>query len=116
MADTKLYKIIVGFEDGVMGTCAGIDHGGAVWLVPSWLPFPEEGYAKPERMIRLDQFQFQTFDPPATGPGQMAGADFAVNDSLPKVLFFGEPSRQQRRRYGILMRPDLKFRTGGNLH
>ena len=116
VTDTRLYKVIVGFEDGVMGTCAGIEHEGRVWLVPNWLPFQDEGYVKPERIIRLDQFQFQTFDPPATGPCPMAGANFAVNDSLPKALFFGELSPQQRRRYGILMRPDLKFRTGGNLH
>jgi hypothetical protein len=116
VTDTRLHKVIVGFEDGVMGGCAGIEHEGRVWLVPNWLPFQDEGYVKPERMIRLDQFQFQTFDPPATGPGPLAGANFAVNDLLPKVLFFGELSPQQRTRYGILMRPDLKFRTGGNLH
>jgi hypothetical protein len=31
----------------------------AVWLVTKWLPFHAEGYTKPKRMIRLDQFQHE---------------------------------------------------------
>jgi hypothetical protein len=52
LADSKTYKVIVGFEDGVLTDCPAIDYQGAIWLVPKWLPFPNE-----ERMIRLDQFQ-----------------------------------------------------------
>jgi len=91
MPDSKSYKVIIVFDDGVMGACGGIDHEGRIWLVPTWLPFPAEGYTKPERMIPLDQFRFQAFDPPATGPGEMAGANFAVNDPLPRILFFVNP-------------------------
>jgi hypothetical protein len=119
MADVRLFKVIVaitdvGTTDGTLETFAAIKHQGAVWLVPKWLPHPEEGYAKPERMIRLDQFQYQRFDPPvAVGP--FAGADFAVNAPLPKALFFDELSQQLKARYVVLDRPDLKFRTGGTL-
>jgi hypothetical protein len=115
MADSKTYKVIVIFEDGVPGACGAIDFEGAIWLVPKWLPFPNEGYTKPERMIRLDQFQNQKFDPPAKGPGPFAGADFGINGPLPKMLFFGELTQQLKSKYVVLDRPDVKFRTGGTL-
>jgi hypothetical protein len=60
----------------------------------------------PERMIRLDQFRYQAIEQPAS-------ADYGINDPLPKSLLFGELSKKQRKKYGVLMRPDLKFRVGG---
>jgi hypothetical protein len=100
-------------DDGTLGTCGGIEHEGAIWLVPEWLPFPDEGYTKPKRMIRLDQFRHQKFDPPATGPAPFVGANFAINDPLPKSLFYGELSSQLKARYVVLDRPDLRVRVGG---
>jgi len=116
MTDTTEFKVIVGFEDGVMGSCSAVEYQDAIWLVPKWLPFPDEGYAKPERMIRLDQFQHQRFDSPVAGPGPFEGADFAVNDPLPRTLFFGELTSQLKARYVVLDKPDAKFRVGGILH
>jgi hypothetical protein len=101
--------------DGIGSTIDGIEYEGAIWLVPEWLPFPSEGYTKPTRMVRLDQFRFQRFDPPATGPGPLAGADFAVNDPLPKALFLGELTPQLKKQFVVLDRPDIRFRIGGTL-
>ena len=120
MADVRLFKVIVaitdvGTTDGTLETFAAIKHQGAVWLVPKWLPHPEEGYAKPERMIRLDQFRHQIFDPPASGPGPLTGADFAINEPLPRALFDGELTQQLKSRYVVLDKPDARFRTGGVL-
>lgn len=115
MVQTKLYKVIV-IVDGILSTIAGIEYEDAIWLVPEWLPFPSEGYTKPTRMIRLDQFQFRRFDPPTTGDGPLAGADFAVNDPLPKKLLVGSLSPRLRKRFVVLDRPDVRFRTGGALN
>jgi len=115
LADSKTYKVIVGFEDGVLTDCPAIDYQGAIWLVPKWLPLPDEGHAKPERMIRLDQFRHQIFDPPASGPGPLTGADFAINEPLPRALFDGELTQQLKSRYVVLDKPDARFRTGGVL-
>jgi hypothetical protein len=60
-----------------------IDHEGAVWLVPRWLPTEDDGYAMPERLIRLDQFAHQTLGKPGDP------ADFAINVPIPKALFDG---------------------------
>jgi hypothetical protein len=116
MADTKSFKVIIGFDDGTQATCEGVEHQGAIWLVPNWIPFPDEGYTKPERMIRLDQFRYQRFDPPPPGPPPFAGADFATNDPIPRALFDGELSSQLKARYVVLDRPNIRFRTGGILH
>jgi hypothetical protein len=116
VADTQTFKVLVGFEDGTLGECGAIEYEGAIWLVPNWLPFPGEGYAKPERMIRLDQFQYRHFAEPVTGPGPFAGADFAINDPLPKQLLTGELTPQLKSRYVVLDKPDAKFRVGGKLH
>jgi hypothetical protein len=106
VADTKALKVIVGFENGETGHCGAIEHEGAVWLVPKWLPFPDEGYTKPERMIRLDQFRHQAIPQPAE-------ADYGVNEPMPKSLFFGELSPRLKEKYVVIDRPDLKFRAGG---
>src|SRR5215813_14279986 len=112
----KIYKVIVGFEGGVMGACAAVEYQGAIWLVPQWLTFPTEGYAKPERMIRLDQFQHQQFDPPATGPSPFEGADFGLIDPLPRALVDGELTSKLKAQYVVLDKPDAKFRVGGSQH
>jgi hypothetical protein len=88
MADTKALKVIVGFDDGQMGHCAAIENDGAVWLVPKWLPFPEQGYTMPERMIRLDQFRYQAIEQPAS-------ADYGINDPLPKYCFLASSQRNK---------------------
>lgn len=67
-------------------------------------------------MIRLDQFQFRRFDPPAKGPEPFVGADFAVNDPLPKTLLAGALTQQLKNKYVVLDRPDVKFRVGGSLN
>lgn len=90
--------------------CAAIEHEGAVWLVPRWLPVPDEGYAMPERLIRLDQFAHQKLDQPGDP------ADFALNVPLPRALFEGPITEQIKSIFVVLDRPKIKLRTGGRLH
>ena len=116
MADSKTFKVIVGFKDGQLGLCGAVEYEGAVWLVPTWLPNHAEKYTTPERMIRLDQFRYDHFDPPATGPGPFAGADFAIRDPLPKELFHDELTEKLKAQYVVLDKPDAKFRVGGILN
>jgi hypothetical protein len=117
MPDTQVFKVLLIFEeDGVMGDCPAYEYEGAIWLVPNWIPFPNEGYTKPERMIRLDQFRFQKHDPPVGGTGPFAGADYSINDPLPKMLLTGELTPQLKSRYVVLDKPDAKFRVGGTRH
>jgi hypothetical protein len=109
MTDTRLFKVIVPFEDGVMTDCPAVEYQGGIWLVPMWLPFPNEGYMKPERMLRLGQFRHQEFVPPATGPGMFAGADFGIIEPIPRALFDGELTPHLKSKYDVLDKPDAKF-------
>jgi hypothetical protein len=109
MLDTKLYKVIVGFEDGVIANCDAVEYRGTIWLVPKWLPFPNEGYGKPERMIRLDQFPHRWFDPPTAGPPPFDGANFGINEPIPRALFDGELSSIIKINYVVLDKPDAHF-------
>jgi len=109
MAGDRTFTVMLGFENGMQVTCFAVEYQGAIWIVPKWLPAPKEGYAKPERMIRMDQFQFQAIRQPAT-------ADFGINDPLPRSLFDGPLSDTLKTDYVVLDRPDVRFRMGGNLH
>jgi hypothetical protein len=109
MADTKLYRVRLILDTGVPGDCAAIEHDGALWLVPAWLPFPDEGYTKPERMIPLAKFDYR-----ATGrPEEL---NLLITDQVPSTLLFGPISSSMRQLFGVLERPDIKLRTGGTLN
>jgi hypothetical protein len=119
MSDTRLYKAIVGFENGSFAACNVVEYQGATWLVPKWLPSLDGSVSTPERMIRLDQFRYQRFEP-ASGPGQFAGcmheiacrlggADVFLNDPVPRSLLYEELTDTLRARYVVLERPDAKF-------
>jgi hypothetical protein len=119
MSDTRLYKAIVGFENGSFAACNAVEYQGAIWLVPKWLPSHDESVSTPERMIRLDQFRYQRFEP-ARGPGQFAGceyeiacrlggADFLLNDTVPRSLLHEDLTDRLRALYVVLERPDAKF-------
>jgi hypothetical protein len=115
MADTRVYKVLFSVAEGI-NACGAVEYEGAIWLVPRWLPVPDEGYSKPERMIRLDQFRYERIDPPSTGPDPLGGVDFAVHDPLPKELFDGELTPTLKARYDVLDKPDVRFQMGGVRH
>jgi len=116
MTDTRVFKVFFMFDAGDAATCSAIEYKGAIWLVTKWLPFHAEGYTKPERMIRLDQFQHERFDPPATNPGPLQGTDFGIRDPVPKALFLGDLTDKLKAQYVVLERPDVKLRVGGVRH
>jgi hypothetical protein len=112
MSDTQ-FKVIVILEDGVSGPCSAVEYQDAIWLVPKWLPCSDAEYAKPERMIRLDQFRYQRIDPPVAGEGPLAEADFVIDDPIPRALFEAPLTPQLASRFSVLDRPDATFRVGG---
>jgi len=102
LADTHFFKVIARLDDGTVAVCTAVEHQGQIWIVPKWLPLPDEGHATPERMILLDQFRHERSDPPEDGPDLLDGADFRLLDpALPPAL---------RERFVVLEQPDLRFR------
>jgi hypothetical protein len=111
MADVKLLKVMMALEGNpAIFECPAIEYEGAVWLVPRWLPMPEDGYAMPERLIRLDQFAHQKLGAPGDP------ADYAINIPVPNALFEGPISRELKAQFVVLDRPAVRVRTGGTLH
>jgi hypothetical protein len=109
MTSSNFFRVNLLFDSGERIECGAIEHEGAIWLVPKWIGMPDEGYAKPERMIRLDQFAHQKLGPPHP--------DFFVNDPIPRALFeSGRLSPELQKRFVVLDRPDLRFQTGGKLN
>jgi hypothetical protein len=111
MAAEKVLKVMltVQGEPNIL-ECSAIEHEGAVWLVPRWLPTQDDGYAMPERLIRLDQFAHQTLGKPGDP------ADYAINVPIPRTLFEGPISPKLEAQFVVLDRPDIRLRIGGTLH
>jgi hypothetical protein len=112
MTDVKLLKVMMALEgDPRIFECPAIEYEGAVWLVPRWLPTtPADGYAMPERLVRLDQFAHQKLGAPGDP------ADYAINIPVPNALFEGPISLELKAQFIVLDRPAIRVRTGGTLH
>jgi hypothetical protein len=68
VTDTCFFKVIARLEDGTVAVCTAVEHQDKVWIVPRWLPPPDESYARPERMTLLEQFRHERTDPPDDTP------------------------------------------------
>lgn len=55
----KIFQCLVGFSDGHVGICDGIEFNGKLWLVTRWLRHKTEPHSKPERIIRFDNLPHQ---------------------------------------------------------
>jgi hypothetical protein len=110
VTDTRFYKIIARLEDGTVAVCTAVDHQDKVWIVPRWLPLPDESHARPERMILLEQFRHERTDPPDDGPDLLDGADFRLLDFIPRALFDGVLSSALREKFVVLEPVDVRFR------
>jgi hypothetical protein len=111
MAAERILKVMLSVEgEPNIFDCAAIEHEGAVWLVPRWLPTQDDGYAMPERLIRVDQFAHQTLGKPGDP------ADYAINVRVPKALFEGSISPELKADFVVLDRPEIRRRTGSTLH
>ena len=108
----KILKVMLSVQgERNIFECSAIEHEGALWLVPRWLPTQGDGYAMPERLIRFDQFAYQTLAKPRDP------ADYAINVPIPKDdLFEGPISPQLKAQFVVLDRPNIRHRTGSTLH
>jgi hypothetical protein len=96
---TRAIKVLMPVEgEGQIYQCGAIDYEGEIWIVPEWLPAPDEGFARPERIVLLRQFH-------AT-----------INVPVPKALFVGPIPPEIKARYVVVERPNIWARTGGVRH
>jgi hypothetical protein len=102
MRSSEIYKALVGLDDGTVTHCDAVEYDDTIWLVPHWIDVPEEGFRRPERLIRLDQFEHQVFPEPSP-------IGIAVNEPIPRALYSGELTKELKEKYIVYDRPDFRF-------
>ncbi|MBD3643538.1 hypothetical protein [Alcanivorax sp.] len=103
----RILSAVIAFNDsGKIHKCDAILHKGVLCLVPSWLHYPDEGYVKPEMLIRLTGAQYQKTDNPAFG-------DYLVNTQLPRSVLEGQIPSELADVLSVENLPDVKIQSGG---
>lgn len=102
MRSSKIYKVLVGLDDGTVTHCDAVEYDETIWLVPRWIDVPREGFRKPDRMLRLDQFEHQVFPEPSP-------INIAVNEPIPRALYAEALTPELKDKYIVYDRPDFRF-------
>ena len=76
-----------------------IEYEGAIWLVPHWIEFLDEGVMKPTRIVRLDRLVHQK--------ASVSGVEYLVNEPLPKSLFETQKPGQLAAQFVVIEAPDI---------
>ena len=107
---TKIYQTLIYFEVGA-GTFLidTIEYDGKLWLVPSWLETPSEGWKTPARIILLDSLYHQAIPP----GGQY---DFLLKLPMPKDVYEGRIPKESEGEYVVIERPDVKIPIPRGIH
>ena len=77
-----------------------ISHDGALWLVPLWIDFPDEGVKRPLRIIRLTGLPFQVM------PLGWKAA-FLLNTPIPAELLRRPAPARIPQRFVVVEAPDI---------
>jgi hypothetical protein len=106
----KIYKTLVALanEGGDIFTADTIKHEGKMWLVPTWLENPTEGYKIPERIVCLDTLQHQRTPE--------AQEDFCINVPIPRTVLYGPAPSLPAHGYVVKFRPDVRIPIPRGIH
>lgn len=112
MADSeeKAVRVLKGLlmnETGLQ-TVDAIEVDGEIWLVPSWLEAPSEGWKKPARIICLSTIKHQRYPPDA------AGREFLLTYPIPKSVLEG--IRPPKGEYIVREDPDIRVPIPKGIH
>jgi hypothetical protein len=98
------------FVDDKLCAFDAIESEAGPLIVVLWFGNQAEGVRRPEYVIPLRSVRHQV-DETGTGP-----VKYLVNDPMPKSLFDGSASRQQRRRFHVRSGPEIHFPIAQNRH
>lgn len=105
----KIFKTLIGSEDGKLRACDTIEHEGKLWLVPHWTVAPTEGWRQPTRIIRMDSLPHQKM------PENYAD-DFVLNGPIPKGVLLCEIPPEESHGFEVIDLPDIKLPGGDKLN
>ena len=101
---TKVLKTIVIIQGEGISLYDTIEYEGKLWLVSKWLDIPSEGYSKPERIICLDALAHTNA---VYNHDRSVEADFVLDDPMPKSVFDGQLSEEQKEQYLVIENPEI---------
>jgi len=107
MSDLKAL-ITVKDGDGSLFAADLIRHEGKLWIVPTWLENPTEGYKVPERIICLDMIRHQRWDAPPVSS--------VVNEQIPKAVMYGPGPLPPGNGYLVVLNPDIRVPIPRGIH
>jgi len=109
-SDMEILKTIVSFiEGGALHEADTIRYEGGLWIVLTWSKSQTEELVMPTRIIRIDTLRHQTMV-----AGNHYGADFVLNEPLPKGLFEDQIPAELVGKYDVVERPDIKVRPSAS--
>ena len=97
-------------EDGSIFMADVIRHGGKLWIVPTWIETPSEGYKTPERIVCLDSLQHQQA---TRGTSQV---DLFVSDPIPRAVLYGPDPPPRSGVFRVVLRPKVRFPIPRGIH
>ncbi len=100
-----ILKTMITLESKIL-ICDTIRYEDKLWLVPLWLENKVEGLKMPARIIRIDTRNYRKLP-----VGSSYGADFVLNDSLPKSLFNCHVQPPTRLGYEFVDAPEIYVST-----
>jgi hypothetical protein len=84
---------------GTLRLYEGINHEGALWIVPMWLEDPSDGWKRPAYMIRISGLEFED-------RSIVPGVQFALKTSIPKEVLEGNEAADE---FEIRKDPDIRI-------
>lgn len=99
----KIFKTMVGSDDGVVYQVDTLRHRGGLWLVPRWLESPTEKLRRPARIIRIDTLPHQKVK---RGPDSIP-ADYVLNGPIPKAVLDGANPKAGEQQFVVEEMPQI---------
>jgi hypothetical protein len=99
-----LRTVVIIAEGGSIYMSDTVSHEGGLWLVPAWSDPQADGLIYPNRLIRIDRLRLQKL-----AAGNHYGADYVLNDPMPKWLFDHAIPPELEGRFDVIERPNLGF-------
>jgi hypothetical protein len=95
---TKILNAMISIENEGVFVCECVEYDGKVWIVPEWKDYPAKGYSRPARIICLSNL-------PHTG--RFSGVDYVLRDPIPRAVYDGHPTEEQRKSYFVIENPEV---------
>ena len=96
-------------QDGKIYTLEAIKREDGLWLIPSWLENPAEGWKIPERIIRVAPSEYEEL-------GGDYPAEYHTKHPIPTAVLNGQSQTVEGIYYDVVEMPDLRVQIPSGIH